>query len=58
MGMTYENLVRMIAGAGKEPVERDSLYQPVRREPGAVPSVRSEGTAPGSRLQDVVASAE
>ncbi|HEY2804674.1 MAG TPA: aminofutalosine synthase MqnE [Gemmatimonadales bacterium] len=29
MGMTYEALVRMIEGAGKTAVERDSLYQPV-----------------------------
>ena len=29
MGMTYEALVRMIEGAGKIAVERDSLYQPV-----------------------------
>ncbi len=29
MGMTYEGLVRMIEGAGKVAVERDSLYQRV-----------------------------
>jgi aminodeoxyfutalosine synthase len=30
MGMPYFELVRLIRGAGKRPVERDSLYQPVR----------------------------
>lgn len=30
MEMAYDELVRMIRGAGKEPVERDSLYQAVR----------------------------
>lgn len=30
MHMHYEDLVELIRGAGKRPVERDSLYQPVR----------------------------
>jgi len=30
MHMHYGDLVRLIEGAGKRPVERDSLYQPVR----------------------------
>jgi len=30
MEMTYDGLVALIRGAGKVPVERDSLYQPVR----------------------------
>ncbi len=30
MHMPYSELVRLIRGAGKRPVERDSLYQPVR----------------------------
>jgi aminodeoxyfutalosine synthase len=30
MEMTYEGLVELIRGAGKVPVERDSLYRPVR----------------------------
>jgi aminodeoxyfutalosine synthase len=30
MEMTYDGLVELIRGAGKTPVERDSLYQPVR----------------------------
>lgn len=32
MGMPYEALVGMIRDAGKAPVERDSLYQPVRSD--------------------------
>jgi hypothetical protein len=30
MHMPYSALVRMIRGAGKRPVERDSFYRPVR----------------------------
>jgi hypothetical protein len=30
MHMPYLDLVRLIRGAGKRPVERDSLYQAVR----------------------------
>jgi aminodeoxyfutalosine synthase len=30
MMLSYGEIVRMIKGAGKEPVERNSLYQPVR----------------------------
>lgn len=30
MHMPYSELVRLIEGAGKRPVERDSLYQPIR----------------------------
>ncbi|MFI5208636.1 MAG: aminofutalosine synthase MqnE [Gemmatimonadales bacterium] len=41
MEMAYDELVRMIRGAGKEPVERDSLYQPVR---GAREVVRGKDT--------------
>ena len=29
MEMSYDDLVRLIRGAGKVPVERDSLYQAV-----------------------------
>jgi len=32
MMLAYDDLVRLIHDAGKKPVERDSLYQPVRRE--------------------------
>lgn len=32
MHMHYEDLVGLIQGAGKRPVERDSLYQPVRED--------------------------
>ncbi|HWP37012.1 MAG TPA: aminofutalosine synthase MqnE [Gemmatimonadales bacterium] len=31
MMMTYGDVVRLIRGAGKEPVERDSFYRPVRQ---------------------------
>jgi aminodeoxyfutalosine synthase len=30
MWMSYDQIVGLIRGAGKEPVERDSLYQPIR----------------------------
>jgi hypothetical protein len=30
--MPYSALVELIRGAGKRPVERNSLYQPVREE--------------------------
>src|SRR5438445_11384215 len=30
MWLSYDQIVSLIRGAGKEPVERDSLYQPVR----------------------------
>src|SRR5438477_2533214 len=53
MWLSYDQIVSLIRGAGKEPVERDSLYQTVRtfenwtptdpgRGPGA-PGVRPEG---------------
>jgi hypothetical protein len=32
MHMHYLELVRLIRGAGKRPVERDSLYQAVREQ--------------------------
>ena len=43
MHMPYLELVRLIRGAGKRPVERDSLYQPIREtfdEPPPEPSFR------------------
>jgi aminodeoxyfutalosine synthase len=36
MHLPYSELVRLIRGAGKRPVERDSLYQPVRESFGDV----------------------
>jgi 2-iminoacetate synthase ThiH len=30
--MQYRDLVALIRGAGKRPVERNSLYQPVREQ--------------------------
>jgi aminodeoxyfutalosine synthase len=44
MGMPYMSLVGLIRGAGRQPVERDSLYQPVRDrfdEPPPEPALRS-----------------
>jgi aminodeoxyfutalosine synthase len=38
MWMSYDEIVTLIRGAGKEPVERDSLYQPVRTFEGYVPT--------------------
>src|SRR6266568_4777993 len=53
MWLSYDQIVGLIRGAGKEPVERDSLYRTVRTfedwvpaEPGVrpgVPGVRPEG---------------
>jgi aminodeoxyfutalosine synthase len=31
-GMRRQELVRLIGEAGREPVERDTLYRPVRRQ--------------------------
>jgi aminodeoxyfutalosine synthase len=49
MLMPYFELVRLIRGAGKRPVERDSLYRPVREhfdDPPPEPSVRRGATLP------------
>jgi aminodeoxyfutalosine synthase len=49
MHMPYTDLVRLIRGAGKRPVERDSLYQAVREsfdEPPPEPSIRRGATLP------------
>jgi aminodeoxyfutalosine synthase len=46
MWLSYDQIVALIRGAGKEPVERDSLYQTVRTFEDWVPgqrSVRPEG---------------
>jgi hypothetical protein len=46
MWLSYDQIVELIRGAGKEPVERDSLYQTVRTFEDWVPgntSVRSQG---------------
>jgi aminodeoxyfutalosine synthase len=47
MHLHYDELVRLIRGAGKRPVERDSLYRPVREEFDEPPPARSvrSGTA-------------
>jgi aminodeoxyfutalosine synthase len=55
MWLSYDEIITLIRGAGKEPVERDSLYQAVRTfenyEPPAksVP-VRPQGPAPQGSL--------
>jgi aminodeoxyfutalosine synthase len=49
MHLPYMDLVRLIRGAGKRPVERDSLYQPVREsfdEPPPEPSRRTRPSLP------------
>ena len=49
MHLPYMELVRLIRGAGKRPVERDSLYQPVREhfdEPPPEPLLRRGGNLP------------
>jgi aminodeoxyfutalosine synthase len=46
MWLSYDQIVSLIRGAGKEPVERDSLYRTVRTFEGWVPgqtSARPEG---------------
>jgi aminodeoxyfutalosine synthase len=43
MHLPYMDLVRLIRGAGKTPVERDSLYQPVRDEFDDLPPEPSLG---------------
>src|SRR5262249_36774472 len=60
MGMTYESLVRMIEGAGKTAVERDSLYQPVRGpgSGGGGLDVSHAVLGPGPRSPDPVSMAE
>jgi aminodeoxyfutalosine synthase len=49
MGLPYMDLVNLIRGAGKRPVERDSLYQPVREsfdDPPPAPSLRRGAALP------------
>jgi aminodeoxyfutalosine synthase len=49
MHLPYMELVRLIRGAGKRPVERDSLYQPVREhfdEPPPEPLLRRGANLP------------
>jgi hypothetical protein len=55
MWLSYDEIVTLIRGAEKEPVERDSLYQTVRTFEGYVPTprapaVRPEGPAPQGAL--------
>jgi hypothetical protein len=53
MWLSYDEIVTLIRGAGREPVERDSLYQTVRTFEGYEPSltpVRPQGPAPQGAL--------
>jgi aminodeoxyfutalosine synthase len=47
MWLSYDQIIGLIRGAGKTPVERDSLYQPVRTfedwVPGTAPTPPAEG---------------
>jgi aminodeoxyfutalosine synthase len=40
MWLSYDDIVALVRGAGKEPVERDSLYRPVRTFEDYVPQPR------------------
>ncbi len=55
MWLSYDEIVTLIRGAGKEPVERDSLYQTVRTfegyEPKHVPAPARGPTPQGSLFQ-------
>jgi hypothetical protein len=46
MWLSYDQIVTLIRGAGKEPVERDSLYQTVRTFEGYEPKVEAEPVRP------------
>jgi len=55
MWLSYDEIVTLIRGAGKEPVERDSLYETVRTFEGYEPKpqaapVRPQGPAPQGAL--------
>jgi aminodeoxyfutalosine synthase len=53
MWLSYDEIVSLIRGAGREPVERDSLYQTVRTFEGYEPKltpVRPQGPAPQGGL--------
>jgi aminodeoxyfutalosine synthase len=55
MWLSYDQIITLIRGAGKEPVERDSLYQTVRTFEGyvpepAAPPARPQGPAPQGAL--------
>ena len=53
MWLSYDEIVTLIRGAGREPVERDSLYQTVRTFENYVPSqapVPPQGPAPQGAL--------
>lgn len=39
--LTYDNMCAMIREAGREPIERDSLYNEIKRKPAPAPKSRS-----------------
>jgi aminodeoxyfutalosine synthase len=49
MMLSYGDLVRLIHGAGKQPVERDSLYQQLRTFPEDDPIFGAEDKTPATR---------
>ena len=51
MWLSYDEIVTLIRGAGKEPVERDSLYQTVRTFEGYEPTLRAPARAEGPAPQ-------
>ena len=51
MWLSYDEIVSLIRGAGKEPVERDSLYRPVRTFEDYVPkAVAAPATGPAGSV--------
>ncbi|HEX5003759.1 MAG TPA: aminofutalosine synthase MqnE [Gemmatimonadales bacterium] len=54
MGMSYPQLVGLIRDAGRHPVERNSLYEPVRDAMDDPPPARPPRAEPGRRSLPVV----
>ena len=54
MAMGYGQIVRFIRAAGKTPVERDSLYQPVREFPAEDPIFQEPGVASMEASPEVI----
>jgi hypothetical protein len=46
MWLSYDQIITLIRGAGKEPVERDSLYQTVRTFEGYEPKPQAAPPRP------------
>jgi len=58
MEMAYDDITRLIRGAGKMPVERDSLYRPVSGERAAVSGNGGGAPLTAHRAPELVASLE